>query len=70
VGLIFVLFSVAYKHINGKFVITLYLAQTWLTIICEQHACTCLYFWENIVYAWKKKTRKLKDSEIRPQNTY
>jgi len=30
------------------------------TIICEQHVCTCLYFWENNVYAWLLKKLKMK----------
>jgi len=46
--------------------IALHLAQTGLPI-CEQHVCTCLYFLENIVYAWLLRK---KVSEIRPQNPY
>jgi len=34
-----VLFSVAYEHINGKGVITLYSLQAGLTIKCEQQVC-------------------------------
>jgi len=44
----------AYKHINSKSVFSI----NWATIICEQHVCTCLCFWENNVYMWLYKKMK------------
>jgi len=49
-ALTFLRFSVAYKHIKGTGEITVFSTNR-ATIICEQHVCTCLYFWENVVYA-------------------